>query len=341
MSTQAEMTDKPVVTITHRVHPRVIDLLAPHADVVANETDKSWPAEIVRMHCRAADAMIAFMPDSVDDAFLAACPKLRIIACALKGFDNFDVAACTRRGIWITAVPDLLTAPTAELAVGLTIGLARHITAGDRWVRSGAFGGWRPVLYGTGLAGSTVGIVGFGAVGRAIAHRLAGFEARLLFFDPAPTVQEKIASAEAASLDVLLASADIVVLAAPLTPATAGLIGDRALARMKPGALLVNVGRGSVVDEEAVARALTAGRLGGYAADVFAFEDWRLSARPTAIAPALLENTGRTLFTGHMGSAVAAVRLEIEKAAASAVLQVLRGEKPDGALNEINGRARL
>ena len=113
--------------------------------------------------------MIAFMPDSVDDAFLAACPKLRIIACALKGFDNFDVAACTRRGIWITAVPDLLTAPTAELAGGLTIGLARHITAGDRWVRSGAFGGWRPVLYGTGLAGSTVGIVGFGVIGRATA----------------------------------------------------------------------------------------------------------------------------------------------------------------------------
>ena len=253
------MSEKPVVVVSHRVHPEVTALLSQHAVVVGNGTDDSWPIDLVRRRCRDASALIAFMPDRVDDAFLAACPRLRIIACALKGFDNFDVAACTRHGVWITAVPDLLTAPTAELAVGLTIGLARHIAAGDRWVRGGGFRGWRPVFYGTGLAGSTVGIVGFGAVGRAIARRLAGFEARLLFFDAVP-VDAK--DAQAANLDALLATADIVIVAAPLTPDTRGMIGERALAGMKPGALLVNVGRGSVVDEDAVARALAAGRLG-------------------------------------------------------------------------------
>lgn len=332
------MSQRPVVVITHRVHRETIELISPHATPIVNDSDESWPNDVLRARCRDADALIAFMPDQVDAAFLVACPRLRIIACALKGLDNFDVAACTQRGVWITAVPDLLTAPTAEIAVGLTIGLARHITAGDRWVRSGGFRGWRPVLYGTGLAGATVGIVGFGAVGRAIARRLEGFEARLLFSDPAPT---PAVDARKTSLDELLAAADVTIVAAPLTPGTRGMIDGQALARLKPGALLVNVGRGSVVDEDAVARALEAGRLGGYAADVFAFEDWQLPGRPADIPPALLRQVERTLFTGHMGSAVASVRREIEKAAAQAVLQVFGGERPDGAVNDVGIAKRL
>jgi phosphonate dehydrogenase len=183
-----------------------------------------------------------------------------------------------------------------------------------------------------GLTGATVGIVGFGAVGRAIARRLSGFDARLLFFDPAPA---PAVDAQKTCLEELLVTADIVILATPLTPDSRELIGEQALAKMKSGVLLVNVGRGSVVDEEAVARALAAGRLGGYGADVFAFEDWRLSSRPDKPPPALLQQTERTLFTGHMGSAVAGVRRDIETAAARSVLQVLRGERPDGALNEV------
>ena len=124
-----------------------------YAVVVGNGTDDSWPIDLVRRRCRDASALISFMPDRGDDAFLAACPRLRIIACALKGFDNFDVAACTRHGVWITAVPDLLTAPTAELAVGLTIGLARHIAAGDRWVRGGGFRGCHAQPHGPGGIG--------------------------------------------------------------------------------------------------------------------------------------------------------------------------------------------
>ena len=115
------------------------------------------------------------MTDRVDMDLLDSSPNLKLIACALKGYDNFDLTACKARGVALTAVPDLLTAPTAELAVGLTLNLGRHLLSGDGLVRSGEFDGWRPQLYGTGLAGSTVGILGFGAVGRAVAQRLAAF----------------------------------------------------------------------------------------------------------------------------------------------------------------------
>jgi len=165
---------RPKVVVTHWVHEAVLDALGRHADVIANQTRETLPPDEVRARCRDAAGMVAFMPDTVDAAFLVACPDLRVVACALKGFDNFDIDACTRRGVWITAVPDLLTSPTAELAVGLLIGLARRIADGDRLVRGGGFAGWRPVLYCAGLDGATVGIVGMGRVGRAIARRLAG-----------------------------------------------------------------------------------------------------------------------------------------------------------------------
>ena len=217
------------------------------------------------------------MPDRVDAAFLKQCPRLKVIACALKGFDNFDVEACTDAGVWVTIAPDLLTNPTAELAVGLAIALARRLREGDALMRSGTFKGWRPVLYGKGLDQSVVGIVGMGAVGRAIAARLAGFGCRILGVDPGRDMPDGVTAAD---LDVALAASDYLILAVPLTPATFHLIGREALKRMKPGALLVNIGRGSVVDEAAVADALDGGALGGYAADVFEMEDWALREPP-------------------------------------------------------------
>ena len=330
------MSARPKVVVTHWVHDAVLDHLSAHAAVVANPTRDTLPPAEVLARCRDADALVAFMPDRVDDAFLAACPRLRVVACALKGFDNFDIGACTRRGVWITAVPDLLTAPTAELAVGLLIGLRRHVAAGDRWVRAGEFAGWRPVLYGAGLDGAAVGIVGMGRVGRAIARRLGGFGARLAYADPhpLPAADEAALGLARTGLATLLEGSDAVVVAAPLTGATLHLIGAPALARMRPGAHLVNVGRGSVVDEAAVADALAAGRLAGYAADVFEFEDWARADRPRGVEPRLLALPDRTLFTGHLGSAVDAVRLEIALAAARSVVQALAGGVPDGALND-------
>ncbi len=261
-----------------------------------------------------------------------------MIACALKGFDNFDVAACTDAGVWVTIAPDLLTNPTAELAVGLAIALARRLRDGDALVRSGTFKGWRPVLYGTGLDQSVVSIIGMGAVGRAIAARLAGFGCRILGVDPGRDMPDGVAATE---FNTALTKSDYLILAVPLTPATFHLIGREALKRVKPGALLINIGRGSVVDEAAVADALDAGAIGGYAADVFEMEDWARDSRPRAIDPRLLAHP-MTLFTPHLGSAVDRVRLEIAMQVADDIAAVLAGRRPRHAINApASARARL
>lgn len=327
---------RPRIAVSSRVHLQVLERLRSRGEVVGNRTLEAWSHEELIAHARRAHALLAFMPDRVDDEVLEHCPDLGIVACALKGHDNFDVEACTRRGVWVTAVPDLLTSPTAELAVGLLISLARNVGAGDRFVRSGAFQGWRPALYGKGLDGSTVGILGSGRVGIAVAERLCGFGcARILCVDPEPpdTRTRARLRLEVASLDEMLRTSDFIVCTAPLAPGTRHLIDGDALRRIRPGCRLINVGRGSVVDEQAVAAAVADGRLAGYAADVFELEDKALPDRPRSIPRSLLSDRERTLFTPHLGSAVADVRLEIEMRAARSILQYLEGDVPDGALN--------
>jgi phosphonate dehydrogenase len=269
------------------------------------------------------------MPDRVDVPLLDACPELRIVAGAFRGADTVDVEACTARGVWVTVVPYLLSAPTAELAVGLIIAVARRIREGDAAVRGGQFAGWRPALYGMGLEGTSVGIVGMGSLGRAIAGRLSGFGCRLAYADPGVAEAEGLAPR---SLEELLRESHVVVLAVPLTPATYELINAERLALMPPGAVLVNAGRGSTVDEQAVAVALDSGRLAGYGADVFAMEDRSGKEASAAIAPGLL-NHPRSVFTPHLGSAVAEVRRDIEMRAAESILEALDGEQPEGAIN--------
>lgn len=328
---------KPRVVITHWVHQEVIEVLEQSCEVVCNESKHTLPLEEVLRRTRDAHGVIAFMPDSIDEAFLDACPNLRIVSAALKGYDNFDVDACTRRGIWFSIVPDLLTIPTAELAIGLLIGLSRRLPEGDRVVRSGRYQGWLPQLYGTGLFGERLGIVGMGALGRAVARRLSGFGMHLTYADrrPLPEDEEKALGVRYTDFHSLLAESRFVLLCVPLSPDTVHLVGESALQRMKPGSFLVNVCRGSVVDEQAVARALQSGLLKGYAADVFEFEDWSRQGRPTDIAPSLLEKENMTFLTPHLGSAVDDTRREIALEAARNVLQAFEGRRPDGAINEI------
>ncbi|HQT32749.1 MAG: phosphonate dehydrogenase [Thiobacillus sp.] len=331
---------KPKVILTHRVHPEVIELLAEHCEVVPNPTPETLPLDEILQRAKDAEAIMTFMPDRVDEAFLRACPRLRVVGCALKGYDNYDVEACTRHGVWITNVPDLLTIPTAELTIGLLIGLTRNVLAGDRFVRSGQFNGWRPALYGSGLTGKTLGIIGMGAVGQAIAQRLIGYEMRVLYTDPValPKEKEEQWSLDRVELSALLAASDFVVPMVPYRDETLHMIDGGALARMKTGAYLINTCRGSVVDEQAVVEALASGRLAGYAADVFEMEEWARPHRPHVIPQALLDDSERTLFTPHIGSAVDAVRIEIELEAARNILQALRGETPQGAINRPQAR---
>jgi phosphonate dehydrogenase len=282
-----------------------------------NSGPEPWPRDELLRRAAPVDALLAFMTDHVDAAFLEACPRLRVIACALKGTDNFDMAACRTRGVAVSFVPDLLTSPTAELTIGLMITLGRHVRDGDALLRSGGFAGWRPTLYGQGIEGTDVGILGGGAIGQAIARRLSGFGCRLAYSDlrRMPPEQEKILGMTWRGMEEVMAESDWLIVALPLTPTSLHLVSAAALARMRPGAMLVNPARGSVVDEGAVAAALEAGTLGGYAADVFEMEDWARPDRPHVIDPRLLAHP-RTVFTPHLGSAVGRVRCAIEMHAA-------------------------
>lgn len=326
---------KPKVVLTHWVHPEIIELLQSAAQVIPNMTRDTLPRSEILARAKDAHALMAFMPDSIDESFLAACPRLRIVAAALKGYDNFDVDACTRRGIWFSIAPDLLTIPTAELTIGLLLGLTRHMVEGDRRIRGGGFQGWRPELYGTGLSGSTLGIIGMGAVGRAIAKRLAGFGMRLVYCDDIALgdEQEQAFDVQRLAFGELLNDSDFIVPMLPMTTQTFHLIDGSAIARMKRGCYLINACRGSVVDEQAVVAGLRDGRLAGYAADVFEMEEWSRADRPHGIPRELLENTAQTFFTPHLGSAVNDVRIDIERQAARNILLALSGQKPVGAIN--------
>jgi len=325
------MRNKAKIVITNRVHDEVRERLSTFGDVDMNVAIEPWPEPERLSRIRGATAVMGFMTDHVDASVLSGATELKIIACALKGFDSFDVNACTEAGVWVSIVPDLLTVPTAELGIGLAISLARLVRRGELIVRSGSYLGWRAQLYGQGLAGTTVAVIGLGNVGTAVVRCLSGFGCeRILGVDPQVTHHATTLSPLADAMAV----ADYVFVAAPLTGESEHLISDAVLSAGKRGQFVINIGRGSVVDESAILRALTTGRIAGYAADVFEFEDWGRENRPMGINAALLAHPN-TLFTPHLGSAVASVRLAIEQRAADNIVAVLGDRAPPDAVNEV------
>lgn len=314
----------PKIMISQPVHADVLQKLQAIGHVTMNPGPEPWSAQEYRHHLADADALMAFMPDRVDAELLQQAPRLKTIACALKGYDNFDLNACHDAGVVVSFVPDLLTEPTAELAVGLAISAARNVVAGDRLMRAQPFAGWRPILYGTGLHQSVAAVVGLGAVGQAIVQRLCGFGcAEILGVDP----EHHDPRTTPVTLSEAIRRADYVLLAVPLTPSTRYMLDERLLKQVKPGVVIVNVGRGSVINEAAVAQGLADGRIAAYAADVFEMEDWLLPDRPRSVHPGLLESD-KTVLTPHIGSAVARVRRAIEHRAADNLIQVLAGGVP-------------
>lgn len=242
---------KPGIVITHWVHPEVIARLEPECEVIFNPTRETWSREELFRQARDAHGLMVFMPDRIDEAFLRNSPQLRVIAGAFKGYDNVDVDACDRHGVWFRIIPDLLTIPTAELAIGLLIGLTRNLAPGDRFMRTGMFAGWRPTFYGSGLTGQTLGIVGMGAVGQAIGERLSGFRLDIIYTDPISLSRERELALRLrrVSLEELLGLSQFVILAAPLRTDTVHLLNRETISKMRKGSFLINVGRGSIVDE--------------------------------------------------------------------------------------------
>ncbi len=290
------------------------------------------PHDELMARASTSDAIIAFVSDYVDAELIDCSPKLKVVASFGKGFDNIDVEACTRRNVLVTINPEALTESTADLALGLILAARRNVVSGDRHVRSGPFRGWHPTnLLGREFHGSNLGIVGFGVIGQAIARRAAAFGVSIRYFDPIRGPENPLATYR--DLDDLFAWSDIVVLAASLNPQSRHLIDRDALKQMKPGALLVNIGRGSLVDESAVSEALGSGRLSAYAADVFEFEDESVPSRPRSIHLDLLSKVDSTVFTPHIGTGTIEARERLALSTADQLLSALRGERPLGTVN--------
>jgi glyoxylate reductase len=272
----------------------------------------------------AADALVCLLLDRIDAAVLARAPNLRVVANCAVGYDNIDVAAATAAGVCVTNTPDVLTEATAELAFALLMASARRLGEGERLMRSGAWPGWAlDQLIGVGLAGKTLGVVGFGRIGQALARRALGFGMRVIYADPH---EVSAAPAHRVSLDELFATADAVSLHCPLVPETRHLVDARRLALMKPTAILVNTSRGGCVDEAALIRALTDGWLFGAALDVY--------AREPEVDPQLL-GCPRLILAPHIGSATTEARTAMAQLCADAVIAVLRGHRPPNLVNHV------
>ena len=274
----------------------------------------AWLAEL-----STADALVCLLGDRIDAEVLAAAPRLRVVANYAVGYDNVDVAAAAARGGGGANTPDVLTEATADFTWALLRACARRRGEGEGLVRDGAGRGWTPtLLLGAELAGATLGIVGLGRIGRAVARRAAAFGMAVIAADTRG-VPGDVDGVRSCTLAELWARADVISLHCPLTPTTRGLIDAAALGRMRPGAIVINTARGGCVDEAALADALHAGRLGGAGLDVFA-------AEPT-IHPRLL-TAPRTILAPHLGSATTRARVAMAELCISAVRDVLAGREP-------------
>jgi lactate dehydrogenase-like 2-hydroxyacid dehydrogenase len=290
--------------------------------LVVGREEPPGSAELLR-GVAGAVAVVCTLTERVDESVLAAAgPQLRVVANVAVGYDNIDVAAAGARGVLVTNTPGVLDGATADLTMGLVLAAARRIAEGDRFLRSGTPWTWGPRML-TGLdvsAGATLGVVGYGRIGRAVARRARAFDMRVLATPTRSQLSpEERAAVEFRELPDLLAEADVVTLHCPLTPQTHHLVDDEALARMRSTALLVNTARGGIVDTDALVRALTEGRLAGAALDVFEDEP--------RVDPRLLELPS-VVLTPHLGSAGLATREAMCGLAVRNVAAVLAGAEP-------------
>ncbi|MBK7077235.1 MAG: D-glycerate dehydrogenase [Myxococcales bacterium] len=292
----------------------------------------AWPRARWLAEAADADALVCLLGDRIDAEVIAAAPRLRVIANYAVGYDNVDVAAAATAGVVVTNTPDVLTEATADFTWALILATARRLGEGERLVRAGAWSGWAPTqLLGIELGGRTLGLVGYGRIGRAVARRARGFGMAVIAADSRPGRRGGDDDVAWVELDELYARADVVSLHCPLTPATRGLVDAGALARMRPGAILINTARGACVDEGALADALTVGHLGGAGLDVFAAEptiDPRLRAAP------------RTVLAPHLGSATTTARVRMAELCISAVVDVLAGRVPPNRVGAVAGADR-
>ena len=314
------------VLVTRRIPDESIGMLEAACGVVdVNPHDRAMTRAEFLEAVQGRDGLLCLLTEDIDDEVLDISPGLRGVAIYAVGYNNIDVDACTRRGIPVSNTPGVLTDTTADIAWALMFAAARRVAEGDRYVRSGRFTGWGPLLMlGSDVTGKTLGIVGAGRIGTATARRAAGFSMPVVYASRKRNATIESTGARYLPLDDLLRESDFVSLHVPLTPETTHLIGARELDLMKPTAYLINTTRGPVVDEKALVQALRNGLIAGAGLDVF--------EREPELEPGLadLENA---VILPHVGSGTVATRLRMGNMAAANLIAMVNGEDPPNCVN--------
>jgi len=273
------------------------------------------------------DAVLSMLNDRIDADLLDLAPNLKIVANLAAGTDNVDREACNKRGIAVTNTPGVLTEATADLAIALLLAASRHLVRADQYLREGKFNGWDPLLFtGAALNGKTLGIVGMGRIGQAVAKRARGFGLKIVYHNRNKLPEEITSQLEAEylSLDDLVKSSDFISLHLPYNREVHHLIDNRRLGMMKTDAYLINTARGAHIDEKSLVEHLKAGNIAGAALDVFEHEP--------QTAPGLTDLDNVTLLP-HIGSATMEARSEMARMAAESIAAVLNGKMPNNILN--------
>ncbi|RJF95022.1 2-hydroxyacid dehydrogenase [Noviherbaspirillum saxi] len=319
---------KPRILVTRAVFPDVVERLAQHFDVEANPNDDIYSKDELVGKLQGKDAVFTTPSSSMTAEVIAACPSLKAICNMAVGFNNIDIAAATRAGIVVTNTPDVLNETTADFAWALLLATARRVTESEHWLRAGKWQKWRyDTLLGADVHGATLGIIGMGRIGQAIARRSMGFDMQVIYHNRSKVAEHLEARANNAryvSKEELLRTADHIVLALPYSPEAHHTIGAAELAAMKPTATLINIARGGIVDDAALIVALRANRLAAAGLDVFENEP--------AFDPAFL-TLSNVVLTPHIASASEPTRRAMANCAADNLIAALTDGTPPNILN--------
>jgi glyoxylate reductase len=317
---------KPRVLATRPLFPAAQQILNASCEVEYWTQPERISKEELFHRINDKDGLVCLLTEKVNDELLRVAPKLRIAANVAVGFDNIDVPACTKRGVVVSNTPGVLDETTADFAWTLLMAVARRLGEGEQLARSGNWKGWDlDQLVGTDVWGKTLGLVGFGRIGRAVARRAAGFQMKLIYSDAvrAPLDVEKELKVECRDLNALLAESDFVSVHVPLLTETHGLFDAPKFSRMKPTAYFINTSRGAVVDEAALVHALESGKIAGAALDVYENEPFILPGlkRPNVV------------LAPHLASASLETRTKMARMAAENVVALFKGQRPPNMLN--------
>lgn len=316
------------IFVTRRLPARAMEFLEENFWVECNPHDRVLERAELLEKVKGKDGLLPLLTDVIDGGVMDAAGKqLKVIANYAVGYNNIDVDAATQRKIAVTNTPGVLTETTADLTMALILAVARRIVEGDAFVRAGKYEGWSPLmLLGTDVHHKTLGLFGFGRIGRAVAKRAAGFDMRILYHDrvKAQPELEKQVNAKKVDRETLLKASDFVSLHVPLLPETEGLIGPEELSLMKPNAIIINTARGEVIKEEALVEALQAKKIAGAGLDVF--------EREPEIHPALTE-MNNVVVLPHIGSGSLETRTKMGLMAAENLIAALKGGVPPNCIN--------